>query len=274
MHRRHVEDLPPELRAGMAEEPRREKVYRKSTRSRLPAPVAQPKAPGKEVATRNKPPLQPMDWRNYLRPRYLQHKDGRIKVLPKQLAHEFASTLAASGGPFFANAFTLPLSRYQLQDAEYWPEGRKRGYRIDADTQWDMFKLFLKTAPEPGLYIVSTDVLTPQLRQIVYTMLMHTVYALECKHVKWIGLYSTHRDQLRDDKPILDALVVGNVHEGMDPTKYSKLRDILHIYSAIPIFLIVDGVDCLEFSMRYLHEIPKLVMRIGEARQPKYLHTV
>jgi hypothetical protein len=274
MRKHKMVDLPAELMAGVATPaPTVYKEPRKSTNRRRERSVrAEPEA--SKALTVIKDRKHVADWRKYLRPRYLKYSDGRIRVLPKQLSHEYVATLSASGGPFFGNAFTLPLSRDHLQDAEYWPQGKKRGYCIDAATQWDMFKLFLKTVPEPGIYIISVELLTPQLKQIVFTMMMHAVYACDCKKVKWAGLYSTHRDTLRDDKPVLDALVISNCHEGMDQTKFTKLRDMLHVYSNIPVFLIVDGVDGLEFAMAYLRQIPKMILKVGDYRPPTYIRTV
>jgi hypothetical protein len=129
----------------------------------------------------------------------------------------------------------------------------------------------LRIKPEAGVYIISSEVRGTPLKQIVFTLLMHTTYALNAKHVRWAGLYSTFRDTLRDDKPILDVLVLGNIHADMDSTKWTKLRDLLHIYSAIPIFLVLDGVDPLQFALKDLHIIPRMVLNIGVPRMPKYI---
>lgn len=210
-------------------------------------------------------------WRNLLRPRYIRVENGNIKIIPASLNHQHIATLSSSGGPYFATTFTLPLSRNDLQDAEYWPEGKKRGYCVDLETQWDMLRYLFRVKPEAGIYIISSETRGLQVRQIIFTLLMHTTHALNAKHVRWAGLYSTHRDSLRDDKPPLDVLVLGNLHSDMDQIKLTKLRDLLHIYSSIPVFLAIDGEDPLAFAMKYLHVAPRMVLNIGMTRLPKYI---
>jgi hypothetical protein len=214
------------------------------------------------------------DWRNMLRPRYIKLEPHRIRVVPEMLNPQTTVVLSASGGPFFSKGFTLPLSESQLSEARYLPPGKKREMRVDVATQWDMFRMFFRKAPEPGVYIIGAAIRTIAVRQVVFSMFMHATQALQAKTVQWVGLYGSYRETLRDDRPRLDALVIGNVHDGMDNVKYSKLRDLLHIYSAIPVILVVDGVDPLEFAITQLRTAPKAIVNIGSARIPSYIRHV
>jgi hypothetical protein len=276
-------DLPTELMSGLQDEIDRVKKARRYNPDDDDGQIIEPDVKyrrGRATAVQKVTAVALTDnkyksWRNLLRPRYVRvDQSGRVRIVPTALHAQHVMTLSASGGPYFGNAFTFPLSRNNLQDAEYWPEGKKRGYCVDVNVQWDMIRFLLRVRPESGVYIVSSEIRGLHLKQIVFTLLMHTTYALNAKHVRWAGLYSTFRDSLRDDKPILDALVLDNIHAGMDNTKWTKLRDVLHIYSAIPVFLVMDGLSPLEFAMKDLHIIPRMILNIGTPGVPKYIKSI
>jgi hypothetical protein len=200
--------------------------------------------------------------RSLLRPRYIKSVRGVAKVFPRSLHIDHATTLGSTGGPFYSKVYTLPLSSHALCDVDYYPEGSRTGYKVDKITQWEMFRWFFRLEPQSGIYVISTPINDYRTKQIVFAMLMHMVSVLDCRNVRWTGLYGGLHDDITDNRPSLDAMVLGNIHDGMSNHKFTKLKDILHIYSTIPTILICDGLNPLEFSIKYLQSAPRMVLNI------------
>ena len=219
--------------------------------------------------------LRQPDWRNLLRPRFIKSsRNGAVQIVPRRLSYTHATTLSNTGGPFYSKTFNLPISQASLTDAEYYPPDKKRGYVVSKEIQWNELRLFFRTTPEPGLYVVSSDIRDNRLQQTVFTLVMQMVYSLDCRNVRWGGLYGSYKDDLREEQPKLDCLVIANIHDGMDNIKFTKLKDLTYIYSSIPIILVLDGVDPLEFCMKYLHQAPTMLLKIGYTKLPTYIHRI
>jgi hypothetical protein len=209
------------------------------------------------------------DGRSLLRPRYLQVTSQSIMVFPRNINPQTTAVLAESGGPYINKQFSVGWTAALLQPCEFYPEGYKRGFTVSATDQWNMSHLFFRTPPKAGVYLVNAAVRTFSVRQFIFAMEVHATQSLGARNVKWVGLYGGYRNDLLDDPKPLDLLIIGNVHEGLDPVKFGKLRDILHYYRDTPTILVCDGIDPLDFALGKLRTVPKMVLNIATPRLDK-----
>jgi hypothetical protein len=218
---------------------------------------------------RGRKPITKLNW---LRPRYIKVIDDKLHVTPRLLAYSTRTTLDGSGAPVFDKPYILPISENSLYDAEYHKNDRKR-YMIDSVRQWRMFKEFFRKQPEPGLYVITAEIRNRPVLQVLVTMLMHAVQATGCRQVHWRSLYSV-REASVDKFNSRDVLVLSNVHDQMDDVKFTHLRDLLDRFREHPVFILVDGIDPLEFSLSYVRIVPKLVLSIGWTRVPVFIRQI
>lgn len=251
--------LPSELQSGVYDNPvnTRRKTQPKSTEDR------------QEVLRRK---FRPKTWRNLLRPKYVKLVENRLHVNPVHLSVSTQATLAGCGGPSFTNNYTVPLTEHTMYDAVYYKNGRK-GYKIDGPTQYDMLKEYFRAPVADGIYTITAEIRNRPLMQVVYAMLMHAAHTSRAKRCRWQPIYS-QIDANRDRFPVQDVLVIDNVHADMDNVKFSYLRDTLYRHRNSVVFMIVDGHDPLEFTMRYIHVAPRMVLNIAFTRVPMFIRRI
>lgn len=227
----------------------------------------------RETRSYSKRGPKPRTWRNFLRPRYIRFADNRIHVNTAYLSYASQATLSGCNPPIDSSAYVLQVSERTLYDAVYYKNQNHKGYTIDSQTQFKMFRDYFRNNVKPGLYVITAEIRNRPVLQILNALLMHAIQTTATKHCRWMPVYSVmHQD--RDKSPVQDILVIDNIHEDMDSTKFTYLRDILYKHRNSVVILLIDGCDPLEFAMRYIHVNPRLVLNITHTRIPSYIRKI
>jgi hypothetical protein len=211
-------------------------------------------------------------WRNHLRPRYIQFTKTKIRVNPKAASYSTQATMSSCGAPPYEESYVLTINEGTLYDAEHHKNNRK-GYKIDAFTQHEMFRDYFRNKVHSGIYAITAEIRNRPVLQTINTLLMHAIQSRGAKRVQWRPVYATGYEG-RDKFQVQEILVLDNIHDNMDNVKFSLLRDLLHKHRDSVVFLLIDGYDPLEFTMRHLHVNPRMVLNIGYSRIPQYIRRI